>query len=101
MNNDLMPNTKQLDVMPTLSQAYTCDLKIDDGDYRVFLSRLDAGDGEPFDNTVYVEAYRLGVWGDLGYYDGDCPPSWSEFPGLVGDPFAIQKSEANELLEAN
>jgi hypothetical protein len=102
MNNQLMPSAKQLEVLPTLTQSYTCDLKIDDSDYRVFLSRLDAGDGEPFDNTVYVEALGcLGNWVDLGYYDGDYPPSWSDFPGMIGDPFAIQKSEANELLENN
>lgn len=101
MTNQLMPSAKQLDVMETLTQAYACDLKIDTGDYRVFLSRLDAEDGEPFANTVYVEAYKLGVWDDLGCYDGDCPPAWFNFAGMVGDQFAIQKSEADELLEAN
>ena len=101
MAKHLMPSAKQLEVMPTLVQAHTCDLKIDDGAYRVFLSRLDAGDGEPFDNTVYVEMLKRGVWVDLGYYDGDWPTRWSDFPGMIGDEFAIQKSEADELLEAN
>jgi hypothetical protein len=88
--------------MPTLLQAHTCDLKIDDGAYRVFLSRLDAGDGEPFDNTVYVEMKdERGRWVDIGCYAGDEPPHWFKFPEMFGDEFAIQKSEADELLEAN
>lgn len=73
-----------LDRLPTLSQAQTADLKIDDEEQgvRVWLARTGVEDGEPFPRTVYVEMRELGGgrWHDVGYFDGDEPD-----PAPVGD----------------
>lgn len=62
-----------LELLPTISQSQTSDLKVDTGSVRVWLSRLTIEDGAPFDRTVEVEALSRGRWLDIGYFDGDGP----------------------------
>jgi len=101
-----MPSTEQLEALPTLAQGHVVDLKIDDGEFRISLSRCDAADGEPFDNTVYVEALFAGRWLEFGYYDGDDPIESIDFVKhavfidycLSGERFAEWKDEAERLI---
>ena len=99
MRNDRkLPNTRQLEVMPTLLVSHTCDLKFDDGDVRLFLSRCDTADGEPFDNTVYLEMKgESGNWLDQGYYDGDHPVEC--LPGVTGTYFLDFKVDAERIID--
>ena len=69
------PDYDHLNSLPTISEGYTCDLKIDTGDFRLFLARTDMNDGEPYNHTAYVETLENGKWIDLGYYDADNPPT--------------------------
>jgi hypothetical protein len=79
-----MPSWDDLMSLPPQSQAQTCDLRWEArftpafAAVRVWTSRCDTLDGEPFDHTVYVEVleYIPGnpAWYDLGHYDGDNPP---------------------------
>ena len=46
-----------LSKLPTLSKGQSCDLKIDTGSCRVWLSRCSTLDGMPFDNMVTVEMF--------------------------------------------
>ena len=97
-NDNKLPNTRQLEVMPTLLVSHTCDLKFDDGDVRLFLSRCDIYDGEPFHSTVYLEAKdESGRWIDQGYYDGDNPVEC--LPGVTGTYFLDFKVDAERLIE--
>ena len=61
------------------------DLRIDTGDFRIWTSRMDLDDGEPFEKTVYVEVNDDGWWKDLGHYDGDEPPR--SLPGVTHHAF--------------
>lgn len=67
--------TRDLSEMPTITQGWTCDLKIDDPDLgvRVWLARTGLADGEPFENKVTVEILRDGRWIEGAIYDGDNP----------------------------
>lgn len=69
-----MPSARDLEEMETIEEGYTCDLKVDTGDARLWLARTSIEDGEPFRNTIYVELYESGGWSDAGCYDGDRPP---------------------------
>jgi hypothetical protein len=97
--NRLMPNTEQLDHTPTDTEGYTSDLKFDDGCFRLWLSRCSTLDGEPYDNTVYVEEYDEdnGRWYEIGHYDGDNPVEC--LPGLTGAYFTDLKVEADRLIQ--
>ena len=99
MRNDRkLPNPRQLEVMPTLVVAHTCDLKFDDGEVRLLLSRCDSADGEPFDNTAYIEIKDdSGRWIDQGYYDADCPPE--ALPGVTGTYFLDFKVDAERIID--
>lgn len=66
-------STEQLVSMDSIQNGHNADLKIDDGQVRVWLSRLSKEDGDPFDNTVYIERYSEGKWVLSEYYDGDHP----------------------------
>lgn len=91
-----LPTFEQLEALPSLCQAQTCDLRIDTGDFRVWTSRMGLEDGEPFERTVYVEVFSHhhdpesgGTWfrwQDLGHYDGDDPPRG--LPGMT--PHALR-----------
>jgi hypothetical protein len=58
----------ELEAMPTLSQGQADDLKIDTGDQRVWLSRMTAEDGEPYDNRVTIERFVDGSWVEVEYF---------------------------------
>lgn len=47
-----------LESLPTLSVGQADDLKIDNGDTRVWLSRMTIDDGMEYDNQVTIEKYR-------------------------------------------
>ena len=70
----MLPCYELLETLPTLGESQACNLKIDTGDFRVWISRCGLADGEPFENTVYVEFNDGDRWKDLGHYDGDNPP---------------------------
>lgn len=53
---------KQLQGMPTISQAQTSDLKVDHGHIRQWLSRCTTADGEPYDHKVTIEHLNRGRW---------------------------------------
>lgn len=78
-----LPSTDELLELDVIDEGYTCDLHYDDGVVRLFVARTSSEDGEPFDNTVYVEQLTNGRWADLGYYDGDYPPN--EIAHIRGD----------------
>jgi len=94
MSAVFLPTFEQLEALPSLWQAQTCDLRVDTGDFRVWTSRMGLEDGDPFEHTVYVEVYdpdpvdlKVGRhWKDLGHYDGDDPPRG--LPGMT--PHALR-----------
>lgn len=45
----------ELEDMPTLSLGQTDDLKAENEDTRIWLSRLSTEDGEPYNNKVTIE----------------------------------------------
>lgn len=72
-----VPWADLLDALPTRTVGQGADLKVEatigDTQLRVWLSRCDVADGEPFARTVYVEI-RSDLhegWSDVGHYDGD------------------------------
>jgi hypothetical protein len=56
--------------LPTISQGQFSNLKIDDGQHRVWLSRCTKADGMPYDNAIEVEALLDGVWTSVAQYPG-------------------------------
>ena len=79
-----MPDWRELEDLPTLQQGYTCDLKVDTGELRLWQARTTIEDGEPFRHTIYIERLQMdGRWADDGCYDGSNPPllvgDWSAF----------------------
>jgi hypothetical protein len=52
----------ELEAMPDIEEGYTCDLKIDNGDERIWLARTGIDDGEECDNKVTVERLVNGRW---------------------------------------
>lgn len=52
----------ELEALPTLSQGQTCNLKIQTGNTRVWLSRCGVDDGMPWDNQVTHEELQGGSW---------------------------------------
>jgi hypothetical protein len=65
----MMFSLDQLTVMPTLESAMDSDLKYDDGQMRIWLSRMTVSDGERYDSTVYVEEYIDTKWILVNCYD--------------------------------
>jgi hypothetical protein len=49
------PRADQLDSITTITEGYTCDLKVDTGRLRIWLHRTSIEDGEPYRNTVTIE----------------------------------------------
>lgn len=71
-----MPNWRDLEEIETIEVGFTCDLKIDTGDARLWLSRCTTADGEPYDHTAYIELRdEEGRWIDADCYDAKHPPS--------------------------
>lgn len=52
----------ELQRLPTLSTGQADDLKIDDEETRVWLSRCTVADGEPYNNKVTIERLTDGRW---------------------------------------
>ena len=63
---------KALNRLETIRTGSTCDLKIDTGRCRVWLSRCSTMDGMPYDNMITVEMWlaKDGVWRVLDTYAG-------------------------------
>jgi len=60
-----------LSKLPTLSTGQSCDLKIDTGSCRVWLSRCSTMDGMEYDNMITVEALpENGRWRTVDTYAG-------------------------------
>jgi len=70
-----LPHINLLDAQDTLATAHTCDLKIEIGVIKFWVSRLDRRDGEPYDRTVAIEKLIDGAWLTIGQYDGENPPA--------------------------
>jgi len=52
----------ELEAMPTLHSGQYDNLKIETADTRVWLARIGAADGMPYDNGVTVETLTDGRW---------------------------------------
>ena len=63
-------SARDLEHLPTLATGQADDLKIDDGDTRVWLCRCGIDDGMPFDNAVTVEKLQNGRWVQVEQYEG-------------------------------
>ena len=55
--------------MKTIHTGQCDDLKIDDGTYRVWLSRVGVEDGMPYENAVTVEQLVDGCWKSVDIYE--------------------------------
>lgn len=53
---------EELKGMKTISEGWVGDLKYEDDDHRVWLSRLTIEDGAEYNNQVIVEIYEGGEW---------------------------------------
>jgi hypothetical protein len=59
-----------LDRQPTLCTGQTSNLKLDDGQFRYWLSRCSVKDGEPYNNKVSIEMLTDGNWVLVDEYQG-------------------------------
>jgi hypothetical protein len=55
---------------PTLAQGQADDLKLDDGETRVWLCRCGIEDGMPYNNAITVERLEDGRWIQVEQYPG-------------------------------
>jgi uncharacterized Zn finger protein len=60
--------TKELKSMPTLAVGQVADLKIDDGNVRVWLSRCVVEDGEPYNNKITIDHFIDNCWKTVEEY---------------------------------
>ena len=85
----LLPRADQLEDMDTISEGYTCDLKVERDGLRIWLHRTGPLDGEPYEHTVTIECRDdRGAWRDVLIYDGDDPADqtlhlWTEYEHLI------------------
>lgn len=56
--------------LPTLATGQAASLKIEDGPWRVWLSRCDELDGEPYANKIEIEHFDGRDWRDVHHYRG-------------------------------
>ena len=63
-------SASDFDEMPVLCCGQTCNLFIDDGDVRVWLSRCTVDDGEPFNDKITIEVRTDGCWEEVEAYQG-------------------------------
>jgi hypothetical protein len=83
------PNTDILESITTIEEGYTCDLKYDSGDFRIWLHRTSIEDGEPYRNTATIEGRtRDGQWVDVVQYDADHADErslyiWTDYEHLI------------------
>lgn len=59
----------EIEAMPTIHSGQYDNLKIDDGQTRVWLSRLSIEDGMPYNNEVTVERLVDGRWTKAETYE--------------------------------
>lgn len=52
----------EVDALPTIHQGQYADLKLDDGEHRVWVSRMTKADGAKENNAVEVETLENGSW---------------------------------------
>lgn len=69
-----LPTFDELIERENLCLAQADDLRYDDGQIRLWTSRMTIGDGVPYRSTVYVERLIDGAWITIGCYDGENPP---------------------------
>jgi hypothetical protein len=69
MTLDRRLSLEELAALPTLSTGQADDLKYDDGQTRVWLSRGGVADGEQWENTAAVEELQNGRWVTVLEYD--------------------------------
>jgi hypothetical protein len=82
----LLPSWHELVARPVISSGWNADLRVDTGDVRVWTARTGLEDGEPFEQTVYVEVLDEATgWLDCGHYDGTDPPNG--LPGVTPHAF--------------
>ena len=60
---------KQLEELKTISQGQADDLKIEDGNTRVWLSRMTIEDGMPYNNMISIEKLQNGCWSTIEEYE--------------------------------
>jgi len=61
----------ELESLPTLSVSQADDLKVESDFWRVWLSRCDVSDGEPYNNKVTVEELINGRWTTVKEYQAE------------------------------
>lgn len=59
---------RELRALPTLATGQADDLKVDEREMRVWLSRCKIEDGEPYNNKVTIERLRGGRWVETDHY---------------------------------
>jgi hypothetical protein len=59
----------QLEALGTLTVGQADDLKLQDGNFNIWLSRCGIEDGEPCDNKVTIEERQDGRWVEVGWYE--------------------------------
>ncbi len=60
---------EELEVLPTLAEGQTANLKIETETHRVWLNRTGIDDGEQFDNGVCIEHLVNGAWVTINEYE--------------------------------
>lgn len=72
MNPHMDHNAEELRALPTLAVGQADDLKIDQGGYRVWISRCGLADGAQYEDTVFVEMLEepSGQWTTIAEYEG-------------------------------
>jgi len=59
----------EIEEMETIIEGYADDLKIDDGRFKVWLSRVGIDDGMPYDNAITIETVIEGKWVEVLMYE--------------------------------
>ena len=61
----------ELENMETLAQSHTDNLKFNDGNIKIWLSRMTIADGAPCNNEVTVEKFnsKTGTWDTIEVYE--------------------------------
>lgn len=80
-----------LEQLPVIEADQVADLHVERNGLRVWLHRTTTADGDPFDSTVYVEAFQGTGWCEVGYFDGDEPDPTPV--GLLGDALTATRAE--------
>ncbi len=69
MKSDIYRHTlEELEAMTTLSVGQAEDLKIEEYPFRVWLSRCNVADGEPYPNRVTITKHIKGEWVTVDVY---------------------------------